>query len=385
MSSTFRIDIEDFNGDVVTSLKNFQFFSFETKIARRGNFRLQLHDNDPNRDLIKDDYILRFWYKNLQYGINWINPFNGIIKTPTRVWYGNGNKLAIFYGSDDNELIDKAIVMYPTNAPQSEKTGVATDVMYELLYENIGADATVANGRFIDHVMPVTILAPNPGVGPVWTGNMAHSNLTKALQYVRDYSHEQKDRVDFQCRYNGNYTWVVEVGKIYEDKTINGLDVTTGKNGVGNIPIILSPLYKNVEQYTESIQRVQEANTILVLGQRMGEDREFAIATDANSIAVSPIAQRETLVQTQNQENLTDAAAAALEENVGKLKVLIEPRVSQSFALFRDLNPGDFFTVVSLDGVAQNKQFVELKLDVQQTLGGRTLMQTTMFMEDREP
>lgn len=385
MSDIFRIDIEDFNGNPVATLKNFQFFSFETKISRRGNFRLQLHDNDPARDLIKDDYILRYWYKNLQYGVDWVNPFNGIIKTPTRVWYGNGNKLAIFYGSDDNEMIDKAIVMYPTNAAQSQKTGIASDVMYEFIYENVGAGATTGNGRFVDHIMPVIINAPSPGVGPVWTGNLAHAQLTKAMQTVRDYTHEQNDRVDYQTSYSGNYTWTIDIGKIYKDKTINGLDSTTGKNAVGNVPVILSPLYKNVEQYTESVQRVQESNVVLVLGQRMGEDREYFVASSPSSVAVSPIAQRESLSQTQNQQTVADAAAAALEEKVGKFKVLIEPRFSKSFAMFRDLNPGDFFTVVSLDGVAQNKQFVELKLDVQQTLGGRTVQSITMFTEDREP
>lgn len=385
MSEFFRIDVENQTGDTILTLKSWQYFSYEQRVARRGSFRLQLHDNEPLAKLIKSDYILRYWYKNLQYGIDWINPFNGILKTPTRVWYGNGNKLNIWYGSDSNELIDKSLVMYPTSSTKAEKTGVATDVMAEYIEENIGASATVANGRFIDHVNPITVVAPSPGIGPVWTGNSAHEVLVKTLQEVRNYTLEQEDRIDFEVRYAGNYQWEVHVGKLFEDKTINGLSTTTGLNSAGNVPIILSPLYKNVEQYTESVQRVQESNVILVLGQRIGNDREFTIATDTNSLAASPIAQRESMAQTQNQQNLTDVAAAELEARVGKLKVLVEPRFTESFSLYRDLNIGDFFTIVSLDGEAFNKQFIELKVQVQQTLGGRTISQYTIFTEDREP
>ena len=383
MSAVWRIDIEDHSGDVVTTLKNFQYFSFETRIARRGSFRLQLHDDDPNASLIQDDYIARLWLKDLRYGIQWTNIFNGIIKTPSRVWYSNGNKLSIFYGSDSNELFDKALVLYPTSSAEAGKSTAAGTAMYEYLDENIGTNATIANGRDIDHVMPVTITTVG-SMGTTWTGNMANSNLTKALQDIRNFTIDQNDRIDFHSYYLGNYQWEVQVGKIFEDKTINGLDPSTGLNGAGNVPIVLSPLYENVKQYTESTPRVQESNVVLVLGQRTGEDRERTLAFDPTSIATSPIAQRESLAQTQNQENLTDVALTELRDRTGKLGVLIEPKFTDSFALFRDLNPGDFFTVVSLDGVAFTKQFIELKTVVQQTSGGRTIAQYTCFLEDGE-
>lgn len=382
MSELFRIDVENFNGDTVATLKNFQFFSYEQKIGKRGNFRLQLHDDDPNRIFIQNDYILRYWYKNDDYNIPWINPFNGIIKTPTRVWYGNGNKLAIFYGSDSNELFDGAVVMYPVSSPQAEKSDAVSTVMYDYLEENIGSLATIANGRYTDHVMPISIIYD--GTGTAWTGNHAGNQMTKVLNDLRDFSHEQNDRIDYEIVYTGNYTWQCNIGKIFNDFTINGLNQSTGKNGAGNVPVILSPLYKNVDQYTESIQRVQETNVVLVLGQRVGDDREFYVASDPVSIVVSPIAKRESLAQTQNQEDLVSAGKAALEEKVGKLKVLIEPLFSESFALYRDLNLGDFFTVLSLDRVPQNKQFEELKVDVQQTEGGRTIARYVMSLEDRE-
>jgi len=355
------------------------------KLARRGNFRLQLHDDDQNRIYLRDDYIARLWYKNIEYGIDWTNIFNGIIKTPSRDWYSNGNKLAIFYGSDSNELLDKALVMYPTTAPQSDKTGVATDVMKEFVEENIGVLATTGNGRRIDHVNPITITFPNPGIGPVWTGNESSDVLIKALQDVRDFTLEQGDRIDFNVIYSGSYTWEVQIGKLFVDRTINGLDQTTGLNGVGNVPVILSPRYKNVKQYTEATPRVQESNVVLALGQRVGDDREYVVATSAASIAKSPIAQRESLVQTQNQADIADYAESELRARVGVPSVLIEPEFTPSFSIFKDLWPGDFFTVVSLDGEPFNKQVVELKLVVRQTLGGRTITQYTMFTEDREP
>lgn len=386
MAEVWRVDIEDHNGDVVTTLRNFQYLSFETKIARRGNIRLQLHDNDPNNELILEDFIARVWYKNQSYGIDWVNVFNGILKTPTRVWYSNGNKLAIYYGSDSNELVDKANVMYPaSDNTRAYKNGTASDVMEEYILENVGVNALVAQGRYVDHVNPITVVAPAIAVGPNWEGNMAHDVLIKVLQDIRAQSHEQNDRVDFQVYYVGGYQWEAHVGKIFTDRTINGLNPATGLNAAGNVPIILSPLYGNVKQYTESIQRVQESNVVLVLGQRVGEDRETFLASDAVSLAKSPIAQRESLGQTQNQDNLQDEAQSLLNERVGRLKVLIEPKFTPAFALWRDLEPGDFFTVVSLEGETFNKQFIELDVEVQQTLGGRTISQYTIFVEEREP
>jgi len=149
-------------------LKAPQYLSFETKIGRRGAIRIQLHDDDPLAREIGLDYIARVWYKNESYDIDWTNVFNGIMKTPSRVWYGNGNKLAIFYGSDSNELIDKALVMYPISSQtRAYKNDVASTVMKEYIEENIGANALVAQGRFIDHVNPVTVVYPTPAVGPI--------------------------------------------------------------------------------------------------------------------------------------------------------------------------------------------------------------------------
>jgi hypothetical protein len=369
----------------VAVLKNWQHFSCEVKIAARGNFRLQLHDDDENARLIHEDFVIRVWFRQDSLGIPWTNIFNGIVKTPTRVWYSNGNKLSIFYGSDSNEFIDKALIMYPTSSPKSGKAGVASAVMSEYVSENIGSQATTANGRIIDHVNPIVINAPNPPVGPVWEGNKAYARLLQALQDIRRLSHERSKRVDFNVVYLGDFKWQVDIGKIFVDRTVNGLDVSTGLNGAGNAPIILSALYGNVKQQSEAIARVQEANVVIALGKKIGDDREVVFAQDIISKTVSPIAQREAMGQTQNQTNLSDFVLAELNERVGKKTVLIEPKFTKAFALFKDLWPGDFFTVVSVDGEQINKQLIKLKMKIQQTFGGSTIQTYTLFTETREP
>lgn len=384
MAEVFRIDVEDLTGATVTSLKNFQYFSFQQRVSNKGNFRLQLHDDDPNRLLIKDDYIIKLWYKNESQGIEWTNIFVGIVKTSTRVWYSNGNKLAIFYGADSNELVAKAVILYKTSAAQSEKTDTCSNVIAEFIEENVGITALASNGRYADHVNPITIINVS-SVGPVWTGNKANDNLLKTLQDIRSFSIEKVDRVDWQVFYTENYTWEARVGKIYEDRTTIGLSSATGLNGAGNVPVILSPLYGNVKQYTESLPRAQESNVVVVLGRRIGDDREIAVASDATSIAVSPIAQRESIAQTQNQDDIVDYAESQLNDRVGKPVILMSPKITPAFALFRDLNVGDFFTAVTLDQVEFIKQLVELKVSIQQTTGGRTISQYTVFTEDNTP
>ena len=384
LAEVFRIDVENLIGVTVTSLKNFQYFSYGQRVSNKGNFRLQLHDDDPNRLLIHEDYIIKLWYKNESQGIDWTNIFTGIVKTPTRVWYSNGNKLAIFYGADSNELVAKALILYKTSAIESAKSDTSSNVIAEYIEENIGASALIANGRYFDHVNPVTIINLS-SVGPVWTGNKANDNLMKTLQDIRSFSIDQVDRVDWQVYYTENYTWEVRVGKIYEDKTTIGLSSATGLNGAGNVPVILSPLYGNVKQYTESLPRSQESNVVVVLGKRIGDDREVAVASDATSIAVSPIAQRESIAQTQNQEDLVDFAQSQLNDRVGKPVILMSPKITPAFSLYRDLNIGDFFTAVSLDQEEFNKQLIEIKVVIQQTKGGRTISQYTIFTEDNQP
>jgi len=385
MSETWRIDIENHSGNIVASLKNFQYFSCEIRVARRESFRIQLAYEDPQAQLILPDYIARVWYKNTTYNIPWTNIFNGIIKTPSGVFYSNGRKLKIFYGSGNNEIIDKALVMYPAGTPQAAKSGEPVAIIEEYLRENIGVDALIANGRYFDHVNPIT-LNPIGVTSLLYETDEAHSNLIKVLQDIRDYSYLNNDRIDFQAVYNENYTWRIDFGKIYQDKTINGLDINTGKNGVGNVPIILSPKYNNLDGYVETFSRIAEENAILALGRYLGSSRETITVSDAASIAYSPIAQREGLLQAQNTNDLSSVADATLRDRVGRVSLSMEPKLNEAFALFRDINVGDFFTVLSLDeSVVSNKQFDELKIVVQQTTGGSTISQYTMFAEDREP
>lgn len=384
MAEVFRVDILDHTGTVVSSLKNFQYFSAEIRVANRDSFRLQLDDSDPNAESIKEDYVLQLWYKDEVLNISWINVFTGIIKTISRVWYSNGRKLDIFYGSGNNEILDKAIIAYPSDVPQSNKDGNALDVAYDMVVENVGDSARITNGRYFDHINPITV----EKVGTCslnWSSNVAHDLLIRKLQDIRDFSYLRGDRIDFETIYTGGYTWKIRVGKIYNDRTLDGLDVTTGKNGAGNVPIVLSPRYNNVQDFVQTKSRIAEENMILALGRYLGSSREFTVVSDTNSIAASPIAQREALFQAQNTEDLQFDVEARLKDSIGKVKLSIQPKFTPAFALFRDINVGDFFSVVGLDGTVENKQFEELKIRVQQTTGGSTISDYTMFIEQREP
>lgn len=385
MAEVFRVDILDHSGTVVASLKNFQYFSAELRVANRDSFRLQLDDSDPSAELIHEDYLAQLWYKDEVLNIPWMNIFTGIIKTISRVWYSNGRKLDIFYGSGSNELIDKAIIAYPSDGPQSNKNGNALDVAYELLVENVGSLARVSNGRYFDHIIPVSINKIG-SCSLSWASNVAHDLLIRKLQDIRDFSYLKGDRIDFETVYVGGYQWRMNVGKIFIDRTIIGLDMNTGKNAAGNVPIVLSPRYNNVQDFVQTRSRIAEENVILALGRYLGSSRETVIVSDADSIAESPIAQREALLQSQNSEELLFDAEARLKEMVGQNRLSIQPKFTQAFALFRDINVGDFLSVVGLDGrTVQHKQFEELKIRVQQTTGGSTISDYTMFVEDRNP
>src|SRR5690606_19552751 len=165
------------------------------------------------------------------------------------------------------------------------------------------------------------------------------------------------------------YTFQFEAGRLGVDRTTAGLNAATGLNAAGNVPAILSIANGNLARQVRSYARYNEANRIFVLGQGEGEEREVAIASDANSAALSPLALREMVTSDVMSGSLSAIAEAKLQENVARPHFSFAPRRGSQI-LFRDYGLGDYVTGQDTDGTGYNKEIGGVRIAVGRPAGG---------------
>jgi len=366
MPEQVRIDLLDHSGSVVTTTSTFTSLRFTSRVGDKGDFRLDFPIQNALYSGRDDDYIYQVWYKYPEQGIDWTPIFYGIDKTEVDDQAENGRRTFTAYGPDEMELLDKSFIQYAAGSAQATKSGVATTVMYAYVLENIGASATIANGRTINGTNPITN-GVNPIQGPTWSGGRSNKNLLETLQVIRQYSIDQNNQVDFRVSYQNGYNFLFEAGVLGTDRTTTGLTATSnGLNGAGNPPVIFSPTRGNLRRLTVSNSRYNEANVVTALGQGLGASRLVGVASDGTSIGVSPIAQREAIVNAVSQDTVTEletVAGAKLDELAARRKVTALPRDGANI-LYRDYFLGDFVTVELFDGTRINRQITEVEINV---------------------
>lgn len=371
MSIVYRVDLESNTGQTVATFKNFVRLRYDIAVGDKGNYELVISGFDNRRLLFEPDSIIRVWMKDPSEGIEWTNTFNGIHKTYSDDLLENGNREFSSFGPDSNELIDKAEILYPATSAGAVKSGTATTIMYEYVSENVGADATTANGRNDNHVNPITN-APDLAQGPTWSGSEPWQELLTTLKKIREYSINQGDQVDFRTTYLGGYQWQFEAGKIGLDRTAVGLSPTSnGLNGAGNVPVIFGPAYGNVLTFIKSESRFNEANSITVIGQGEDLNRDAVTATDTLKATQSAIAKRERVINGNNiplgdLTSLAVLALAKLDQYKSKEQYSFKPKRGAQI-LWRDFFPYDFVTGEDFDGNRVDRQIVGVSISVQAT------------------
>lgn len=372
MPERVRVDLENYSGEVVGTTAVFTSLNVDLETSDKGKIAVNLPVENPLYALIQEDYIWRVWYKWDEEGIVWTNIANGIHKTPVDSQLQNGRRTFASYAPTEEELLHKAYILYPSSASQADKSGAASSVIFEFVRENLGAQALVANGRDFNHACPISFGA-DAAEGPAWQGVRARKNLLTVLREIRQYSIDQGNQIDFRVTYQDGYTFLFECGNIHTDRTTDGLTPTSsGLNGAGNPPVIFSPIIGNVRRFTVSQSRYNEANVVVALGKGLGGSRLTGVASDGSSIATSPIAQRETVVNATDQDSAAQLNAVAdskLDELLSRPKISAIPR-SSAILPFRDYFLGDFVTVEDFAGNRVNRQVVSLSLNVSYSEGG---------------
>jgi len=374
MAVRYRVDLESNTGVLLAQFQDYRSLNLSLNWNDISTHQLSISGFDSRISLFEKDSVIRVWVKDDEEGIIWTNLYNGLHKTSDQALFGNGNRSFVSYGYSFEGLLDGAYIAYKAGENSlARKSGSSSTVMYDYVRENIGSDATVANGRLSDHVTTGLSLAPDLANGGTWDGSRSYKKLLDVIREIAFYSREVGDAIDFQLSYLGNGNTMFQAGKIAIDRTVNGLDTTTGLNGAGNVPVVFSPLFGNVSEYRESFSRYNEQNTIFILGQGDGDERAVVVVEDGLSKTVSRWAIREgTFNATDDslQDELDAVGLAVLRDRVADENINFTPRRGAQIWL-RDYFLGDFVTGESFfTGQRFNKQIIGAKISIAPTDSG---------------
>lgn len=382
MAVKYRVDVENYDGVVVASFVNFTSLRFTIEISGVGDYDFYISGLDPRIPEIKEDYLFRVWMKDEQVGIPWLNIFTGIHKTNVDSLASSARVTFSSYGPSLEDLLTASTVFYYADTPQAQKIGFGSTIMYELINENIGGGATVANGRWFDHDLPV-FLGPDSALG-FWAGQVSGRNVRDVLDEIRDFNRRNNVLIDYKIDYLGDYQFRFRAGLIGTDRRAPAI-APTGKNAAGNSPVVLSARYGNIESSTRSKSRYREINTVAALGNGSGSSRLIGKAQDSVRATISPIAIREKIA---NGSLLGDAtsldilASAKVEEGKPDDKFEIVPRKG-NLILFRDYFPGDLITAEDWrTGDRFNKLVRAVTISVNASQDGEPIENIDIKLED---
>lgn len=286
----YQIVLKDKTGAQVAIIDDYRSLQFQKVVNDVGFFTLILRDTDPKRNLFQRDGQIEIKRKIPGY-TSWYIEFEGVILDFVTVIYENGNTQFTVVGAGYNEIASRRRIAYNKDTVRSKKNDRAETVMKEYVRENLGSEATTANGRWYDGVIPGFYVETNMNQGVIWGGERSGENLLDTLKKIAIYS-----GIDFNIVGigPGMYEFRTYVNGIGVDRTTDGLNTSTGLNSAGNTPHIFSIEFGNIETLVYSNKSKDTANLVYVLGQGSGSLQTIEYAANIDAIAHSPFGARES-------------------------------------------------------------------------------------------
>jgi hypothetical protein len=287
-------------GENVALLDTWQDLNYTKKVNGVDTCSLVLDANDPRIALFELDSRVRVYRSVPGCELAWYVDFCGL----HRKWdTGIARDGRFTFTSESvglNDLLARTTIAYKGGTIRADKNAPAETVMKEYVYENCGLLASTSSvvGRLFEGVLPGFIVEATSGAGKTWSGSRPFENLLDVLKEIANFS-----GIDFEVAEHGQvgFQFKTHVGQLGEDRTTTGLDTTTGRNSVGNEPVVISTLFGNVQDIKHTIDRLSEANVVLVLGS--GElSTQIVNTVAANTIYDSPWNRREVSRPASHQE-----------------------------------------------------------------------------------
>jgi len=295
-------------------------FSYQKRVRTPGAWTLQINADDERvqfldldnadtmdsqvefwRKDVVNDAAYQFWLANLPaYRRDvklpgWYKDFEGFLRDMEFEQNEDGVEVFVARGRGYNDLLSAEPILYYADTIYTTKAGPIETVLKEYVNENIGPGA-ITPPRLRDGIMPGLTIQADAATGVAWSGARAHKNLLDVCQELAGYG-GGAGQGDYMIVGTGAATFQFQwkIGQW-------GLDKTRG-NGV-NPPVIFSPNRKNATNFKYRYNRLNEVNTVDMLGVGKAGDRVYAGATSGTE-ADSPWARRAVTREDTSQWNTT--------------------------------------------------------------------------------
>ena len=211
----------------------------------------------------------------------------------------SGERLFIVELVGLNDFLRRRDVAYRAGTIFSDKSGAADSVVQEYVNENTGIIATTGNGRLEEGIIPNFSVAGAAGLAKIWRGSLSGQNLLSSIQDIAKFA-----TIDFAVIQSGDDSWVFTVypNLIGNDRTVVGLNASTGLNLAGNAPVYFSVPFGTVATQNYRKSRRNEANTIIVWGNGERSTQKVTVRKDVTQRAITKYNKRELSVSGSNAE-----------------------------------------------------------------------------------
>jgi len=329
------------NFEPIHIFTSFRLFTYKKVLDGQGDYVLIINYQDTYVEDFELDSMIVLRRRVRSRSNSWYTEFVGLHRDFDIDTDETGDTVYISSGLCLNHLLGRTKIAYPDGTIQAYKSDVSETAMKEYVIENCGDQATIANGRKEEGILPNFTITASTGAGVIWTGEEGYSRLLDVLFDIAIFA-----TIDFDVTFDGaNFVFNTYIDQLGEDRTIVGLDSTTGLNAAGNAPVIFSVGYANIRSMTYYKRRAKEINTIFILGQGKGATKKVISRTDISARADSPWNRMES---SRNKNGYTSEMETAgdviLAENSAKEGMDFIPLLQRSSVYGYDFWFGDKIT-----------------------------------------
>jgi hypothetical protein len=352
-----------------------------TKVIRDvSTCSLKIRADDSRVDLFKLDGIIQV-FRSLP-GLptlpgpptapsTWVQDYIGLHRSWEYNYEEDGNFSFTSVSVGLNDFLARTIINYKEGTIKAYKNTVAETAMKEYVEENCGPTALMITPyeREADGVLPDFAVEPTAGLGVVWEGDRAFLTLLDVIKDISAYAN-----LDFDIEWAETppkFTFRVYPDQVGTDRSVIGLDLTTGLNGAGNVPVIFMIDRGTVSKFNLVNNRCSESNVISVLGDGDGATRTVVVRT-ASTATDSPWNRREiSRPQSGYLSQMQTAGDEAINEFKAKTVISIDPLNQPTLTYGKNYFVGDIITTY-FKGVPYNRRIlgitIEAKIDGVQKL-----------------
>lgn len=349
-ASSYLLRLKDHSGATVAQFAGggrgrsgggLQAFSYRKRLRTPGAATVRIYGDDARVQeyLILDDgldFQWEFLRDDPVAGLDFYKDFEAFHRGEQFDQEQNGRYVYTSYGQGYNALLYADTVRYASGSAQAQKSGDVAAVARAYVEENIGPSAGV-DGLGNSRVMPGLTVATSGALGKTWQGDRANKLLADVLRELAEYGPG-----DYMVQGAGpaafEFVW---------RNTRWGADRTRG-NSEGNAPVVLSPLFGNVEGIRASYSHLDEVNVVYAMGQGKGALQKVRTAADGGLLTLSPWNRRAVARSGRNSNSdgeLDDQAEGMLNEQRPLRKISFTVRQTAGTRYGRDWDLGDLVNV----------------------------------------